>query len=53
MASGWQGPASRAAGLCTVAPWDVDWAELAELCADAYRAVAPAELVALLDTGQA
>jgi len=28
---------------------DVDWAELAELCADAYRAVAPAKLVALLD----
>ena len=29
---------------------DVDWAELAELCADAYRAVAPATLIALLDT---
>ena len=28
---------------------DVDWAELAELCADAYRAVAPATLIALLD----
>jgi hypothetical protein len=28
---------------------DVDWAELAELCADAYRAVAPARLVARLD----
>src|ERR1700761_2757820 len=28
---------------------DVDWAEVAELCADAYRAVAPARLVALLD----
>ena len=28
---------------------DVDWAELAELCADAYRAVAPATLVARLD----
>ena len=28
---------------------DVDWAELAELCADAYRAVAPAKLVALLN----
>ena len=28
---------------------DVDWAELAELCADAYRAVAPAKLIALLD----
>ncbi len=28
---------------------DVDWAELAELCADAYRAVAPARLAALLD----
>jgi hypothetical protein len=26
-----------------------DWGELAELCADAYRAVAPARLVALLD----
>ena len=30
---------------------DVDWAELAELCADAYRAVAPAKLTALLDAG--
>jgi hypothetical protein len=30
---------------------DVDWAELAELCAEAYRAVAPARLVALLDGG--
>ena len=29
---------------------DVDWAELAELCADAYRAVAPATLIAHLDT---
>ncbi len=28
---------------------DVDWAELAELCADAYRAVAPAGLAARLD----
>ena len=28
---------------------DVDWTELAELCADAYRAVAPARLIALLD----
>ena len=28
---------------------EVDWEELAELCADAYRAVAPAKLVALLD----
>ncbi|MBV9096365.1 MAG: MmcQ/YjbR family DNA-binding protein [Streptosporangiaceae bacterium] len=27
---------------------DVDWAEIAELCQDAYRAVAPARLVALL-----
>jgi hypothetical protein len=27
----------------------VDWAEIAELCTDAYRAVAPASLVALLD----
>ena len=27
---------------------DVDWAELAELCQDAYRAVAPARLAALL-----
>ena len=31
---------------------DVDWAELAELCADAYRAVAPAKLAAQLDTDQ-
>ena len=29
---------------------DVDWAEIAELCQDAYRAVAPARLAALLDT---
>jgi hypothetical protein len=29
----------------------VDWAELAELCADAYRAVAPAKLIARLDAG--
>ena len=28
---------------------DVDWAEIAELCEDAYRVVAPAKLVALLD----
>jgi hypothetical protein len=28
---------------------DVDWAEIAELCQDAYRAVAPAKLVAVLD----
>jgi len=27
----------------------VDWPEIAELCQDAYRAVAPAGLVALLD----
>ena len=27
----------------------VDWAEIAEVCADAYRAVAPARLAALLD----
>jgi hypothetical protein len=27
----------------------VDWAEIAELCQDAYRAIAPARLVALLD----
>lgn len=30
---------------------DVDWAELAELCADAYRTVAPAGLIARLDAG--
>ena len=29
----------------------VDWAEVGELCADAYRAVAPPRLVALLDAG--
>ena len=29
----------------------VDRAEVAELCADAYRAVAPAKLVAVLDAG--
>lgn len=28
---------------------DVDWQELAELCQDAYRAVAPARLTAQLD----
>jgi hypothetical protein len=28
---------------------DVDWDELAVICADAYRAVAPKRLVALLD----
>ena len=28
---------------------DVDWAEIAELCIDAYRAVAPQRLVARLD----
>jgi hypothetical protein len=27
---------------------EVDWAEIAELCQDAYRAVAPARLIALL-----
>jgi len=29
---------------------DPDWAEVAELCQDAYRAVAPARLVARLDS---
>ena len=28
---------------------DVDWAEIAELCADAYRLIAPKRLVAQLD----
>ena len=28
---------------------DLDWAEIAELCQDAYRAIAPARLVAALD----
>jgi hypothetical protein len=28
---------------------EIDWTEVAELCADAYRAVAPAKLIALLD----
>jgi hypothetical protein len=28
---------------------DIDWAEIAELCEDAYRTVAPARLVAVLD----
>ena len=28
---------------------EIDWTEIAELCADAYRAVAPARLVAVLD----
>jgi hypothetical protein len=30
---------------------EIDWAEIAELCEDAYRAVAPAKLVAVLDAG--
>jgi hypothetical protein len=30
---------------------DVDWAEIAELCADAYRVIAPKSLVAQLDRG--
>ena len=29
---------------------DVDWAEIAELCQDAYRAIAPARLAALLES---
>jgi hypothetical protein len=28
---------------------DLDWAEIAELCQDAYRVIAPARLTALLD----
>ena len=32
---------------------EADWAEIAELCHDAYRAIAPARLAALLDTTQA
>ena len=28
---------------------EVDWAEIAELCQDAYRVIAPARLAALLD----
>jgi hypothetical protein len=28
---------------------DLDWAEIAELCQEAYRAIAPARLVARLD----
>ena len=28
---------------------EVDWAEIGELCADAYRAIAPARLAAQLD----
>jgi len=31
---------------------EIDWAEIAELCADAYRVVAPARLVAKLDSPQ-
>lgn len=30
---------------------EVDWDEIAELCQDAYRTVAPAKLVATLDAG--
>lgn len=29
---------------------DVDWAEIAELCHDGYRVIAPARLAALLDS---
>jgi hypothetical protein len=29
---------------------DPDWAEIAELCRDAYRAIAPARLISLLDS---
>ena len=29
----------------------VDWDEIAEVCADAYRTVAPKKLAALIDTG--
>ena len=29
---------------------DVDWAEIGELCEDAYRVVAPRSLISLLDT---
>jgi hypothetical protein len=28
---------------------EIDWAEIAELCQDAYRVIAPARLAALLD----
>ncbi|HEY1321127.1 MAG TPA: MmcQ/YjbR family DNA-binding protein [Streptosporangiaceae bacterium] len=28
---------------------DVDWSEIAELCQDAYRVIAPARLAAQLD----
>ena len=28
---------------------DIDWAEIAELCQDAYRVIAPARLAAFLD----
>jgi hypothetical protein len=28
---------------------DLDWAEVAEVCRDAYRVIAPARLIALLD----
>ena len=30
----------------------VDWDEIAEVCADAYRTVAPKKLAALIDAGQ-
>jgi hypothetical protein len=30
-----------------------DWTEIAEVCREAYRAIAPARLVKLLDAGQA
>jgi hypothetical protein len=32
---------------------DVDWDEVAELCADAYRVIAPKRLVKLLDDAEA
>ena len=31
---------------------DPDWAEIAEVCADAYRAIAPKGLIVKLDGGQ-
>lgn len=30
---------------------NVDWAEIAEICKDAYRVIAPPKLVAVLDRG--
>jgi hypothetical protein len=41
--------ADRLRAICLRLDHDVDWAEIAELCQDAYRVIAPARLAAQLD----